>query len=325
MKSEQPNDKIVPFTKRSNNYQPNIITHSKQTFSAQEKRLFSYIVNQINHQDIYYEGQNLLFVLPIIEVSKSIGYKDLKKVCETIMDKKIFIKNEKNEFDAILPFPRIKYNLDNCGNIEITMFSDIVPQFIKLGKEYTRYNLEIMLSLSSKYSQRIFEILRLYHGRKVFEFELNIEELKESINATTYKNYKDFRVNVLDVSQKELFEKAGITFEYSTNGKQRNIDTLKFNLITWKELASDDVSQELANYRGATALTQYNGVRAILEEKYTFKKDKIEYIINSQELREKFVSVNALIETGLVEIVKNKTSYMAACLGLVSPKVTKIK
>lgn len=323
MKSDLPNDRIVHFTKRSNNYQPNIITHSKQTFSAQEKRLFSYIVNQINHQDIYYEGQNLVFVLPINEVSKSIGYKDLKRVCETIMDKKIYIKNDKDEFDAILPFPRIKYNLENCGNIEITMFSDIVPQFIKLGKEYTRYNLEIMLSLSSKYSQRMFEILRLNHGRKVYEFDVNIEPFKEMINATLYKNYKDFRINVLDVAQKELFDKAGISFEYSTNGKQRNIDVLKFKILTWKELATDDVSQELANYRGATALTQYNGVRAILEEKYTFRKDQIEYIINSQELREKFVSVNALIETGLVDIVKNRTSYMAACLGLISSKATK--
>lgn len=323
MKSDLPNDRIVHFTKRSNNYQPNIITHSKQTFSAQEKRLFSYIVNQINHQDIYYEGQNLVFVLPINEVSKSIGYKDLKRVCETIMDKKIFIKNDKDEFDAILPFPRIKYNLDNCGNIEITMFSDIVPQFIKLGKEYTRYNLEIMLSLSSKYSQRIFEILRLNHGRKVYEFEVNIDTFKETINATLYKNYKDFRVNVLEVAQKELLDKAGIGFEYSTNGKQRNIDIIRFKIITWKELATDDVSQELANYRVATALTQYNGVRALLEEKYTFKKDKIEYIVNSQELREKFVSVNALIETGLVDIVKNRTSYMAACLGLISPKASK--
>jgi len=323
MKTDLPNDRIVHFTKRSNNYQPNIITHSKQTFSAQEKRLFSYIVNQINHQDIYYEGQNLVFVLPINEVSKSIGYKDLKRVCETIMDKKIFIKNDKDEFDAILPFPRIKYNLDNCGNIEITMFSDIVPQFIKLGKEYTRYNLEIMLSLSSKYSQRIFEILRLNHGRKVYEFEVNIDTFKETINATLYKNYKDFRVNVLEVAQKELLDKAGIGFEYSTNGKQRNIDIIRFKIITWKELATDDVSQELANYRVATALTQYNGVRALLEEKYTFKKDKIEYIVNSQELREKFVSVNALIETGLVDIVKNRTSYMAACLGLISPKASK--
>jgi len=323
MKTDLPNDRIVHFTKRSNNYQPNIITHSKQTFSAQEKRLFSYIVNQINHQDIYYEGQNLVFVLPINEVSKSIGYKDLKRVCETIMDKKIFIKNDKDEFDAILPFPRIKYNLDNCGNIEITMFSDIVPQFIKLGKEYTRYNLEIMLSLSSKYSQRIFEILRLNHGRKVYEFEVNIDTFKETINATLYKNYKDLRVNVLEVAQKELLDKAGIGFEYSTNGKQRNIDIIRFKIITWKELATDDVSQELANYRVATALTQYNGVRALLEEKYTFKKDKIEYIVNSQELREKFVSVNALIETGLVDIVKNRTSYMAACLGLISPKASK--
>lgn len=323
MKSDLPNDRIVHFTKRSNNYQPNIITHSKQTFSAQEKRLFSYIVNQINHQDIYYEGQNLVFVLPINEVSKSIGYKDLKRVCETIMDKKIFIKNDKDEFDAILPFPRIKYNLENCGNIEITMFSDIVPQFIKLGKEYTRYNLEIMLSLSSKYSQRIFEILRLNHGRKVYEFEVRIDAFKETINATLYKNYKDFRVNVLEVAQKELLDKAGIGFEYSTNGKQRNIDIIRFKIITWKELATDDVSQELANYRVATALTQYNGVRTLLEEKYTFKKDKIEYIVNSQELREKFVSVNALIETGLVDIVKNRTSYMAACLGLISPKASK--
>ena len=314
METENMNEKVIEYVNRTNNYQPNIITRSRQTYNTLEKRLFVYIVNQINHQEVYVENQNVKFILPITEVSKVIPHRELKKVCETIMDKKIYIRNDKLQFDSIVPFPRVKYNIDQCGNVEITMFSDIFPLFIELGKEYTRYNLEVMLSLHSKYSQRIYELLRLNHGRKSYEFTENLDNLKQMFDATKYKNFKDFRLNVLEPAKKELFEKAAISFEYDTNGKLRNIDSIRFFIISWKEVASDEVTQELANYKAAKPQTQYLGVRSILEQQYTFKRDKIELILNDKELREEFVRINALIETGLVEIKKTKTSYMASCL-----------
>jgi plasmid replication initiation protein len=313
--TDETDEKVVAFVNRTNNYQPNIITRSKQSYTALEKRLFVYIINQINHQEDYIENQNLKFVLPINEVSKGIPHRELKRVCLTIMEKKIYILNEKDQFDAIVPFPRVQYNIDQSGTIEITMFSDIIPFFIELGKQYTRYSLEIMLSLSSKYSQRMYELLRLSHGRKSYEFTENLDNFKQLLDATKYKNYKDFRLNVLEPARKELYEKAGISFNYDTNGKQRNIDTLRFKIDCWKDSATDDVSQELANYIASKPQTQYNGVRNLLEQHYTFKKDKIDIILNDKVLREEFVRVNALIEVGLVEIKKTKTSYMASCLG----------
>lgn len=309
-------EKVIDYVDRVNNYQPNIITLSKQSYTTLEKRLFAYIVNQINHQEVYVENQNVKFILPINEVSKVIPHRELKKVCETIMDKKIYVRNAKDQFDSIAPFPRVKYNIDQNGNIEITMFSDIIPFFIELGKQYTRYNLEVMLSLHSKYSQRIYELLRLNHGRRGYEFTEKLDNLKQMIDATKYINYKDFRINVLEPAQKELYEKAGISFRYDTDGKKRNIDSIKFYIDCWKDNAVDDVSQELANYKASKPQTQYIGVRTLLEQQYTFKKDKIDFILDDKELREEFVRVNALIETGLVEIKKTKTSYMASCLGL---------
>lgn len=313
MKKILPSERIIPYTQRKDNYQPNALTTAKRAYTVNEQRLFFFIVNQFNHLETYDPNQNLIFRIPIAEISKSVDYKELRNLCKTFQYKGLYEKDENEKFQSMTVFPWIEYD-GKSGIIEIMMLSKAIPLFVNLGKEYTRYNVEIMLSLNSKYSQRIFELLRMYQGRKQQEFSLNFVKLKESLCCEKY-SYTDFRINVLEVAQKELYEKAGITFDFNTGNKLRSIDTLFFKIVTWNEVATQEVAQEVEDYKAAPEVKQYNGVHALLKQSYTFNDDQIKTIVNDAKLREKFVEIHSLIEVGKVKVSKTPTKYMAKILG----------
>ena len=54
--------------------------------------------------------------------------------------------------------------------------------------------------------------------------------------------------------------------------------------------------------------------KLIIEKNYQFRKEQIAKILNSEELREKFVEIDAKINVGLIEIKTTKTRYMSVAL-----------
>lgn len=313
MDTAEISQRIIPYTQRKDNYQTNALTIAKRAYTLNEQRLFFFIVNQFNHGETYDPNQNLIFKIPISEISKLVDYKELKNICKTFMKKGLYEKDENGKFELMTIFPYIKYD-DQAGVIEIMMLSKAIPLFINLGKEYTRYNVEIMLSLTSKYSQRTFELLRMFQGRKQQEFSFDFLELKQLMSCEKY-TYTEFRINVLNVAQNELYDKAGITFDYNTGGKRRGINKIYFKIVTWNEVATQEVAQEVQDYKAAPEINQYNGVQMLLKSKYTFNDEQIKTIINDAKLREDFIKINSLIEVGKIKISTTPTKYMAKVLG----------
>ena len=304
------------FIKRINNYQPNTLTTSRQSYTLQEKRILSYVINQFNHKDEYVKDKNVRFKIPINELAQHMNYTEAKSAAQGLLTKQIRIENpESKQFITKNLFVTANYNVDNSGVLEMTVSADCVADFINLGQLYTRYNLEMFLSFSSKYTQRIYELIMLHAGRKQFDFSIDLKELKEMIDATNYTGYSDFRRKVLEVAQKELSEKTDFSFEISTNGKQRNISRLTFKIFSWKRNAQSEVNIDLQNFINAPTINQYNGIKQIIEKNYQFRKEQIAKILNSEELREKFVEIDAKINVGLIEIKTTKTRYMSVALG----------
>lgn len=314
MENNQSNHKVIPFVLRKDNYQPNLITNTRRDYTLNDQRLFYFIINQFNHEQKYLPNQNLKFKIPILEVSKVIDYKELRKVCDNFQEKFVYKREEKNgSFRKMYIFPDIQYN-NKEGIIEIAMYSDAIPFFINLGKDYTRYDLSVMLKLTSKYSQRMYEFLRMYEGRSQHEFFYDFVDLKEILSCEKY-NYANFRINVLQPAQKELYDKAGISFDFNTGNKLRKMDKIYFKIITWKESAQNEVAYEIEDYKAAPEKNQYHGAEILLQKNYTFKVEQVKKILDNEKLREEFIKINALIEQNLVKIKTTPTKYMAKALG----------
>ena len=84
---------------------------------------------------------------------------------------------------------------------------------ISLKSNFTRYRLREILNLKSKHSIKIYELCAsvLYKGK----LEISLDDLKHYLGIDgKYKDYRDFRKSVLDLSVKDINENTYLYITY---------------------------------------------------------------------------------------------------------------
>jgi len=105
-----------------------------------------------------------------------------------------------------------------------------------LQEFYTSYKLVNILSLKSKYSIRLYEILKSNLYKKCIEIE--IEELKKMLyaNEKSYNVYQNVKNKVIIQAQKELKNKTDISFDFTEIKTGRKVTSIKFYIKENKAL-----------------------------------------------------------------------------------------
>jgi plasmid replication initiation protein len=315
---------LMEYRKRKMNYQSNVITKSKQQFSLQEQKVVAFIVNQIDHNITVEDGQNLIFEIPFTELSPYLEHKEIKKVAKSILSKQMWSESGE-DFMGLVPFPSVKYDSKN-NVLRVMMISDIVPYFIELGKQYTKYHLETFLSFSSVYSQRLYQMLMMYNGRREKTFNLSINKLESILNSKAHDFY-DLKRFVLDVAQKEIAEKANLNFTYTPSKKEgKKIIELEFNILSDVEKnaqISENVYSWVNDFHKFSEFEQVSMVKQLLENQYLFSKKQRDEIMYKIDLRHEFIKLHVEIQEGKHKIEKSPTAFIAACLGFNKKKMLK--
>lgn len=172
---------------KEKNREPNLIVYTRQNYTALEKDVVSVVVNNLdtgfNVQPDLFKNKTITVSAKMLDLSTD-NYHRLKKVSKSLTDKKIEIVDDENEeFDFIVPFPRVKYKK---GTLELTMFADVVPHFLELKNGYTEYYLKESLSLKGVKTKRLYELL----------------SSRKKLNYSDWKVYDDVLKNYLDIDQK---------------------------------------------------------------------------------------------------------------------------
>jgi plasmid replication initiation protein len=321
-----PNTSVpVIYSQKRHNYQPNLITESKQEFTETEKKIVSLAINQLSKNLLEkWDGHNLRFMIPVAELTEK-KHDRIKEALESLGKKRIInnftVKPEKSEngqetlFDIITPFPRAKYvKINKNSYIELVMFSDVVPYFIELGKHYTRYSLEIILSLKSVYTQRFYEIIMMFVGRKQRTFTYPVDSIKFMLNCPESYTFKEIKRWALTPAQKELKEKAGIVFNFEPSKKDGSkIVELKFTVKSNVELALEAMTAEADNFHRGTPLEKKDYMMRLLNN-YSFSKEQQGEILSDPQKWSVFMQIDSEIYNGLRK-VENPTAYIAKSLG----------
>lgn len=318
----------VDYARKEHNYQPNLITESRQEFSDIEKKLVSLVINQLRKDvALNWNGNNLEFLIPVSDLTEK-KHDRIKAAVETIMTKKIIQdfgtvgkKNGKEEvyFEGFVPFPRVKYYKSGKNTfVRLTMLSDVVPLFIELGKQYTRYSLEIILSLKSVYSQRFYEIIMMYVGRNQRSFTYTIDRLKFMFDCPDTYNFKEIKRWALIPAQKELEEKAGVIFTFEPSKKEgKKILELAFSVKSKTELALEAVASEANEFHQGTPLEKRDYLMRLLNN-YKFSRIQQDEIIADPQKWAVFMQIDSEIYNKL-RIIENPTAYIAKSLGFDKP------
>jgi plasmid replication initiation protein len=114
----------------------------------------------------------------------------------------------------------------NDGYIKYSFDTRLIDYIVQLNANNRQYYLSNVLSLNSRYSIHIYELLnqmRDKRGREIF-----INNFRDILNIPESYNITNIQNKVLELAKAELSSKTDISFEYSLIKECRKITKIKF-------------------------------------------------------------------------------------------------
>lgn len=210
-----------------------LIQNSRFEMTALQQRLVLLIISKIRREDkeFNYCEISVKEFCDITQIDGRSGenYARIKKAIKSIADKSVWIQTKRGEETLVrwIEKPYIDYN---SGVIRIRLDQDMKPYLLQLKKNFTRYELYWIMNLRSKYSIRLYELLKshYYIHNESFSWTFPISELKERLNAQNYKVFKDFKRRCLAPAVDEINRSTDLDVIFYTEKVGRSIEGITF-------------------------------------------------------------------------------------------------
>ena len=142
-----------------------------------------------------------------------VDIKTITRNLEQMQKTSISWTDEKSKsFVSVLPKCYIEFG----GNIEITMFKEVIQMIVDVKSKYTSVNAEQLMLLKSKHSARMILLLEMMNG-----FDEHVPKLKRydlgELNllfGTNYKRLGEFDREVLKKAKEDLDTNSKLSFVY---------------------------------------------------------------------------------------------------------------
>ena len=219
-----------------------LIQKTRFNLSLQEQKLILYIVSKIKPTDTDFEEysidiRDVCAIFGITDDTNNIEY--LKNNLKALHDKSFWIYfYEKNVESLCSWINNVDIDYDN-KTVKISLNNKLKPYLLQLKSNYTMYELSHTLTFKSKYSIRLYELLKSLSYKEIAE--ISLEQLRFMLNAENlYPEFKFFKVRVLDMALKEINANTDIYVEYELKRKDRKVHSIIFTI----EKVVDEFNQE---------------------------------------------------------------------------------
>lgn len=230
----------------STGFLPNEILNASYNYTTHEIEVLLAVVN-------YYRGEN---VFTMSTESLTLGFgktnalnKELKNAIRGILEKPLEYWNKEKNIMLICSVITSAEIDTNKRQVKFSV-NETMGTIISQAKEkYSRYNFEVMLNLSSRYSKRLY--LHCNAWRKTGVWEIQLEKLRKMLGvADKYEQFYDFNTKILQPAFQEINEKSEYvtTVDYLKNGK--SYSSMLVSVTLKKEFIK-------ANQKHWTALKSY--------------------------------------------------------------------
>jgi plasmid replication initiation protein len=211
--------------------QDNAMTTARYSMTALEKNIMYMVMAQLDKSDPptrYYRisGKELME-----RTHKKVKYEEFKEATNKLLDRELVIIRENGNLLQIRPISSAEY--DGNGMIEIGLDAKIRPYLFELKNNFTSFELNMALSLNSKFSKRMYEMLAQFRSTGILR--LSVQELKERLKLfdpitgkEQYEKWAAFEKYVLKVAQVEIAEHTDIRFEYKLKKSGKKITNIEF-------------------------------------------------------------------------------------------------
>ena len=223
----------------------NNLIKASYSLTLQEQKLILSLASMVSPNDADFKEYTLEIkkFMQILEIETQTKYSEIPKITKELM-KKVFEIREGKEILQLSWLSSVKYKTGE-GKVILKFDSSLKPYMLQLKELYTSYKLENILLLRSKYSLRIYEILKSNQFKKYWE--ITLVELKYilGIKEKSYDTYQNLKNRVILKAQIELKEKTDIYFEFEEIKTGRKVTSLKFIIKSNKnnkKLLSDNLN-----------------------------------------------------------------------------------
>lgn len=204
-----------------------LIQKSRFNLSTSEQKIILYLISKIRPSDTEFHEYEFSVAdfCRICGISSQSGsvHSAVKQSVKTLADKSFWIKQDDHS-EVLLRW--LQHAKIESGRIHIQIDQNMKPYLLQLKEKFTKYELIYTLAFKSQFSIRLYEILKSYQWRH--DVTLQLDELKASMFAENYKNFKDFRNRVLDVAVREINQYSDIDVSYEPITKGRKTVSLLF-------------------------------------------------------------------------------------------------
>jgi len=233
------------------------IMNSSYDLSLEEQKIILTLASMVQPNDEEFKPYKFKIVkfMELLGVDTKTKYTEIPKITKELM-KKVF---EIEEGDTVIQTAWIsgtRYE-KGSGMVTLKFNPDLKPYMLQLKEKFTQYQLSNVLSMKSKYSPRVYEILKCNEFKKQGYIEIEIEELRKLLKAeNVYPKYNDFKRFIVERTQKELKKLTDIDFDFEETKTGRKVTSLKFNIRSNKLKRSKKVTQSfpIADEIAATSM-----------------------------------------------------------------------
>jgi len=155
------------------------------------------------------------------------NYNDVKAALKSLRDKSFWIIDD-NGNEVLCSWIEKPIINPRSRRIKVRLDEDIQKYVIALISDYTQYSLWEVVPMKSRYSFVLFELLKSYAFQKKPSYTFELDELKKQIGATKYNNFKDFRINVLELATREINQFTTINIQWEPIKKGRKVVQIVF-------------------------------------------------------------------------------------------------
>jgi len=210
--------------------------------------------------------------------------------------------NGKRRSDAIPLFTII--TLDEGTSLVTGQFNPILKEYLLgLAGKFTTVELELLLTLKSAHSQRLFWILRSYHNQ-TWQEPISFEQLREWLfgeNSDVYPLWTDFNRYVLKPALNE-FKAIGWEVDVTVEKRGRRTDALLFKMTNTQ---TSSEMPELSRSKKALTLAEITEFRETLAAKYKelpalYDRLRLDFELKEYQAREVVNNITDLTSYQLV-------------------------
>lgn len=205
------------------------IMNSSYDLSLEEQKLILTLASMVQPQDEEFKPYifKISDFMNLLEVENQSKYTEIPKITKELM-KKVF---EIEEGDTIIQTAWLSSATykKGTGIVQLEFSPKLKPYMLKLNSMFTQYRLANILSMKSKYSPRIYEILKCNEFKMQGYIEIEIEELRKLLKTeSVYPRYNDFKRKIIEQTQKELKKLSDIRFDFEEIKTGRKVTSLRF-------------------------------------------------------------------------------------------------